>query len=421
MGKRSSSPSCSSPCRPNKYKVVEYHCEDREVERRNMKTFAESYCDASLTRTSPQKRGRFQSSSPSRPFKYPRTESLAVGRWRSWISTCIKHVNPTGALKRSRSRSSSSHRSAKYFIVEEFPINGLVDRASWISSINNSDRKNSTCTLKRRRSPSSSSQYRSVKYSIVEYRNEDRKHWDIFDARSTRKSTQKRSRSQSCSPDRPFKYSKTESPVAVRRSGSSVFRSFINPTGGASKRSRHRSRSSSSHRPTKYFIVDGSRINGLVDRASRISSSDGENSTCRLKRSRSSSISSSCHPVKYRIIAYQNEDREYCDISICTANVVVRSTRKRSRSPSCSDQCHPVKCLKLDVDHNDIKDCRDYENSSAVDEYEQFFLFFSEEEDCRLDTVFCYCVLVYVYAMVCKHSSELIEFSVTQVFFFDTQ
>jgi hypothetical protein len=388
IGKRSPSQSCSSPCRPIKYKVYVYHCKDLEVKHWNMTIFAGNYHDASLTRASPQKRGRSQSRSPSRPSKYPRTEYLAVGRrWWSSIYTCIERVNPSGASKRSRHRSQSSpHRPAKYLIVEKSCVN--VDRASRIPTPNNSDGGNS----KRSRSQSCSSPCRPLKHRIVECHNDGREHQNIstdtrniVDARSTRKSTQKRSRSQSRSPGRPFKRSRTESSAVARRWRSLFSKSLVDPTSGASKRSGFRSKSRSPHRPTKYMIVDVPRDARLVGRTSRTSNktvSDGVNSVC-------------------------------------------ASTRKRCRSPSRSDDGHPVKCFILDVDHDDIKEikdcenCTDHENPSAAVEYEEFFVLFNgDEEDCRLDTPSCFCILVYVYVMV--HSSELIEFSVTQVFFFDT-
>jgi hypothetical protein len=123
--------------------------------------------------------------------------------------------------------------------------------------------------------------------------------------------------------------------------------------------------------------------------------------------------------VVQRLSRISNTFNSHDLISTCT------STRKRSHSPLCPDQCHSVKCLILNVDNDDIKDWENYENytihynpSTAV-EYEQFFIFFSgDEEDCRIYTTSCYGILVYVCAVARKHSSELIKFSVTQVFFF---
>jgi hypothetical protein len=108
------------------------------------------------------------------------------------------------------------------------------------------------------------------------------------------------------------------------------------------------------------------------------------------------------------------------------------STRKRSRSLSCTDHCPPVKYLILNVYNSDIEDYKDdYEDYTDheivpttldVDEYEQFFiLFLDDTEDILINTASCFCILGYVNAKLHKYSSELIEFSVMQIFLFHTQ
>jgi hypothetical protein len=243
-----------------------------------------------------------------------------------------------------------------------------------------------------------------VKYRIYEYQNDNRviEHRDftifnrnIFEVISTRTSSKKRSRSQSCSSGRPFKYPRTEN-SAVERWRSSIYKSTANSIDRASKRSLCRSQSYSLHRPIKYLIVDEFFEGRGVGRASR-----KPNTT--------------------------NSLTIYDDV-----NSTSLSTCKRSRLPSCTDHCPPVKCLILNVYNENIEDCEDdYEDYTDheivlttldVDEYEQFFILFNDdEEDCLLNTAPCFCVLVYVNAKLHKDSSELLELSMMQIFLFYTQ
>jgi hypothetical protein len=260
------------------YRICEQYNEDGLVKNRDFPVSTRNIFEVRTTRKSIQKRGRSQSCLPDRPYKYPRTENPVVGRWRYSICTSNRHSNPSGASNRSRRRSQSSspHRPFKYLIVDEFRNNRLAKRVSRISSTYNYNGEYSTCTLKCSRSPYCFSSCRPVKYRICEYENESRiiEHRDftistrnIFEVISIHSSAQKRSRSQSYSSGRPYKYPRTENP-AIERKRSSICKIFTNPIGRALKRRRCRSQSCSPHRSIKYLIVDESCVGRGVERAS---------------------------------------------------------------------------------------------------------------------------------------------------------